>query len=77
MSSKKITLSAMFIALGIVLPFITMNIPTLGNMFAEAIKTQPEPQFYSGDGVHPNANGAEFIAKHYYEAILPLIKGLI
>lgn len=32
MSSKKITLSAMFIALGIVLPFITMNIPTLGNM---------------------------------------------
>ena len=32
MNSKKITLSAMFLALGIVLPFITMNIPTLGNM---------------------------------------------
>ena len=32
MNSKKITLSAMFLALGIVLPFITMNIPTFGNM---------------------------------------------
>ena len=32
MNSKKITLSAMFLALGIILPFITMNIPTLGNM---------------------------------------------
>lgn len=28
----KVVLSAMFLAIGIVLPFITMNIPTIGNM---------------------------------------------
>ena len=33
-----------------------------------------EPFFYSGDGVHPNANGAEFIGKLYAEAIKPLIE---
>jgi predicted membrane protein len=32
MKLKKMCLSAMFIALGIVLPFITMNIPDIGNM---------------------------------------------
>lgn len=33
-----------------------------------------EPFFYSNDGVHPNANGAEFIGKLYAEAIEPLIE---
>jgi predicted membrane protein len=32
MNSKKITLSAMFLAIGIILPFITMNIPVIGKM---------------------------------------------
>ena len=41
----------------------------LDEHFAEAIKTQPEPKFYSGDGVHPNANGSAFIGKLYAEAI--------
>ena len=38
-------------------------------LFEEALKTQPEPKYYSADGVHPNANGAEFIGKIYAEAI--------
>ena len=46
----------------------------LDEKFAEALKTQPEPKFYSGDGVHPNQNGAEFIGKLYAEAIEPLLK---
>ena len=41
--------------------------------FDEAVKTQPEPRFYSGDGVHPNQNGAEFIGKLYAEAIESLL----
>ena len=41
----------------------------LDEFFEEAIKHQPEPRFYSPDGVHPNDNGAKFIAKHYAEAI--------
>ena len=49
----------------------------LHTLFDEAMKTQPEPQFYSGDGVHPNANGAEFIGKHYFEAIRPLIEEMV
>ena len=32
MKLKKMCLSAMFIALGVVLPFVTMNIPEIGNM---------------------------------------------
>lgn len=32
MKIKDMSLSAMFIALGIVLPFVTMNIPEIGNM---------------------------------------------
>ena len=49
----------------------------LDELFEEALKTQPEPQVYSADGVHPNANGAEFIGKHYFEAVLPLVKDCI
>ena len=32
---------------------------------------------YSPDGVHPNPNGAAFIAKHYLEAVKPLIDDLL
>lgn len=46
----------------------------LDELFAEAMKTQPAPLYYSADGVHPNANGAAFIGKHYAEAIKPLLK---
>ena len=49
----------------------------LDELFAEALKTQPEPKFYSADGVHPNANGAEFIGKHYFKAIAPIIRSLV
>ena len=46
----------------------------LDEKFEEALKTQPEPKFYSGDGVHPNQNGAEFIGKLYAEAVDKLLK---
>ena len=46
----------------------------LDKLFAEALKTQPEPKFYSADGVHPNENGRAFIGKHYFEAVKPLIE---
>ena len=49
----------------------------LDELFAQALKTQPEPKFYSADGVHPNANGAEFIGKHYFEAIAPIIESFV
>lgn len=45
--------------------------------FEEALKTQPEPLYYSADGVHPNDNGRAFIGKVYAEAVIPLIKSLI
>ena len=32
-------------------------------LFDEALLAQPEPYYYSADGIHPNANGADFIAK--------------
>ena len=44
--------------------------------FAKALPVQPEPRFYSGDGVHPNQNGAEFIGGLYAEAAKPLIESL-
>ena len=53
--------------------FADVFIP-LDELFEEALKTQPEPLYYSGDGVHPNENGAQFIGKLYAEAIEPLIK---
>ena len=49
----------------------------LNELFAEALKTQPEPQYYSADGVHPNDNGRAFIGKHYFDAIAPLIRSLV
>lgn len=53
--------------------FADVYVP-LDEKFEEAIKTQPEPKYYSGDGVHPNQNGAAFIGKLYAEAIEPLLK---
>ena len=48
----------------------------LDAIMAEAMKTQPEPLFFSRDGVHPNANGAAYIGEKYAEYILPLLKSL-
>lgn len=41
--------------------------------FEAALKTAPEKLYYSADGVHPNANGAEFIGKLYADAIEALL----
>ena len=46
----------------------------LDEQFEEALKTQPEPHYYSNDAVHPNPNGAAFIGARYAEAIEPLLK---
>jgi len=56
--------------------FADVYIP-LHELFSEAIKTQPEPLYYSGDGVHPNVNGAKFIGKHYAEAVAPIVKSIL
>lgn len=53
--------------------FADVYIP-LDELFAEALKTQPEPKFYSADGVHPNDNGRAFIGKHYADAVKNLIE---
>jgi lysophospholipase L1-like esterase len=47
----------------------------LDEEFAKAVPTK-EPLYYSGDGVHPNENGAEFIGRLYAEALRPLIEQL-
>ena len=49
----------------------------LDEIFAKALPEQPEPQYYSGDGVHPNQNGSAFIGKQYFDAIAPLIEGSV
>lgn len=49
----------------------------LDRLFDAALKTQPSPQYYSKDGIHPNEEGAKFIAKHYCEAIKPLINDIL
>ena len=36
-----------------------------------------KPDYFTPDGVHPNPNGAAFIAKLYVEAISPIINSLI
>ena len=48
----------------------------LDAIMAEAMKTQPEPMYFSADGVHPNANGAAYIGEKYAEYITPLLKSL-
>lgn len=56
--------------------FADVYIP-LDEIFEEALKTQPEPQYYSGDGVHPNDNGSAFIGKQYFDAIAPLLRSML
>ena len=56
--------------------FADVYIP-LHELFGEAMKTQPQPLYYSGDGVHPNVNGAKFIGKHYADAVAPLLKSIL
>ena len=46
----------------------------LDEHFAEALKSQPTPRYYSDDGVHPNKNGSEFIGTIYAKAVEPLLK---
>ncbi len=53
--------------------FADIYIP-LDALFEEALKTQPEPLYYSADGVHPNGNGAKLIGKYYFDAVAPLIE---
>jgi lysophospholipase L1-like esterase len=53
--------------------FADVYVP-LNEYFEEALKTQPEPLYYSKDGVHPNDNGRMFIGKIYAEAVAPLVK---
>ena len=52
--------------------FADVYIP-LDELFAKALETQPTPCYYSGDGVHPNTNGAAFIGEQYAKAIEPLL----
>ncbi|MBE6631157.1 MAG: GDSL family lipase [Ruminococcaceae bacterium] len=52
--------------------FADVYIP-LDGLFEESLKTQPEPLYYSNDGVHPNTNGAKFIANHLTDAFAKLI----
>ena len=61
---------------GLAEEFADAYIP-LDEHFASAVLEQPEPKYYSGDGVHPNQNGAAFIGKLYAEAIEPIINQLI
>jgi len=60
---------------GIAKDFADAYVP-LNTLFAKALETQPEPLYYSADAVHPNENGARFIAEHYAKAIAPLIQSL-
>ncbi len=46
----------------------------LDEKFAVALPTAPTPDFYSGDGVHPNAEGAAFIAELYLNTVAPLLE---
>ena len=55
--------------------FADVYVP-LDELFDEALKTQPEPHYYSGDAVHPNTNGAMFIGGKYAEAVKALIESL-
>ncbi len=45
----------------------------LDELFDEAVKAQPAPLYYSPDGVHPNDNGARFIAEHYARAMQKIL----
>lgn len=56
--------------------FADVYIP-LDKYFEKALSEQPEPLYYSADGIHPNENGRQFIGKIYAEAVEPLINQLI
>ena len=45
----------------------------LDRIFAEALKTQPEAQYYSRDGVHLNPNGAAFVGKLWADAVRDIL----
>ena len=45
----------------------------LNEYFDTALKTMPEPHYYSKDGVHPNENGAKFISEIYAGAFEKLL----
>ena len=49
----------------------------LDECFDSALLTQPEPLYYSADGVHPNENGSRFIGRIYADAVAPLVKEFI
>ncbi len=49
----------------------------LDEEFKAAVSAQPEPLYYSADGVHPNDNGRAFIGALYAKAVKPLIEQLI
>ena len=49
----------------------------LQNLFDNALVNEADPMFFSLDGVHPNQNGACFIAKHYADCAKVLINGII
>jgi len=51
--------------------FADVYIPLDGLFAAEAI--YHEKKYFSADGVHPNYEGAKFIAKHYVEAYNKII----
>ena len=46
----------------------------LGDLFAEALKTQPEPMYYTKDGIHPSVNGVAFIAKACGDHLMKLLE---
>ena len=56
--------------------FADVYVP-LDEIFEDALKNQPEPQYYSADGVHPNENGSKFIGKQYFDAIAPLLESML
>ena len=45
----------------------------LDQIFGEALKTQPEPHYYSRDGVHLNPNGAAFVGKLWTDAVKEIL----
>ena len=53
--------------------FADVYIPTDG-LFASGLVGVEDIMVYSGDGVHPNAAGAEFIGEYYADAIAELIE---
>lgn len=51
--------------------FADVYLPLDGLLAAACV--QEEPTYWADDGVHPNENGARFIAEQYVQAIAPLL----